>query len=334
MTTRLSLVIPAYNEAGRLSAGLSQLLDGLPADDTEILVVDDGSTDDTAKVARRQLASWPQHSVVSLARNSGKGAAVRAGVVRARGDVIAFVDADMETDPRDLGALVGTLKDNDVAVGSRTLDGSLVHERSSHRAMMTRTFGIVVATLMHLPMSDTQCGFKAFKGSIAKLLFHGSRVDRYAFDVEVLNLAARLGLRTQEVPVRWSEVDGSHIRPFRDAVQMLADVARTRRTWRIQPPMQGLFLPEVPFEAATELIRPYTRSVDLTIRWKEGTAVLFPCVPPTTARRISERLLTSFQAYDPQVLSVEFDALFKSTHSFDRMPTSNGSALPTLDPVT
>ena len=311
MTTRLSLVIPAYNEAERLSAGLSQLLDGLPPDDTEILLVDDGSTDGTADVARRQLAAWPQHSVVSLARNSGKGAAVRAGVIRARGEVIAFVDADMETDPRDLGALLGTLEDNDVAVGSRTLDASSVAERSSHRAMMTRTFGVVVATLMHLPMSDTQCGFKAFKGSIAKLLFHGSRVDRYAFDVEVLNLAARLGLRTQEVPVRWSEVDGSHIRPFSDALQMLADVARTRRTWRIQPPMQGLFLPEVPIDAATALIRPCTRAVDLTISWKEGTALLFPCVPPTTARRISKRLLASLQSYDPQVLSVEFDALFK-----------------------
>ena len=171
LTTRLSLVIPAYNEADRLSTGLSRLLDGLPPDDTEILVIDDGSTDQTAKVAAEQLAHWPQYSVTSLARNSGKGAAVRAGVVRARGDVIAFVDADMETDPRDLGELVRTLKNNDVAVGSRTHESSTVNDRSSHRAMMTRTFGLVVAQIMHLPMGDTQCGFKAFKGSIAKLLF-------------------------------------------------------------------------------------------------------------------------------------------------------------------
>jgi dolichyl-phosphate beta-glucosyltransferase len=310
VSTRLSLVIPAYNEADRLTAGLSQLVDGVVPKDTEILVIDDGSTDDTANVARRELASWPQHSVVSLSRNSGKGAAVRAGVVRARGDVIAFVDADMATDPRDLGALLGSLKDNDVAVGSRTLDPTLVNERSSHRAMMTRTFGMVVGTLMGLPMSDTQCGFKAFKGSIAKLLFHGSRVDRFAFDVEVLNLAARLGLRTQEVPVRWSEIAGSHVRPFHDAIQMLADVARTRRTWRILPPMQGLFLPEVPVDTAATLIRPNTRSVDLTISWKGGTAVLFPCVPPTVAQKVSKRLLTSLHTYDPRPLSVEFDALF------------------------
>jgi hypothetical protein len=312
MKTRLSVVVPAFNEGHRLQGGLSQLLDGLSSDDTEILVVDDGSTDNTAAVARRQLAAWPQHSVVSLPRNSGKGAAVRAGVVRARGDVIAFVDADMATDPRDLGALVGTLKSNDVAVGSRTHDSSLVDERSSYRTAMTQTFGLVVNTLMHLPIGDTQCGFKAFRGPVAKLLFHGSRVDRWAFDVEVLNLATRLGLRIQEVPVRWSEVSGSHIRPFRDGVQMIADVARTRQTWRVQPPMQGVFLPEVPVEPAIALIRPWTRSVDLSISWKGGTAVLFPCAPPTTAGRITKRLLKALRTYDPQALSVDFDVLLRT----------------------
>ncbi len=313
MKTSLSLVIPAYNEADRLSRGLSQLIEGLSSDETEILVIDDGSTDDTAGVARRQLATWPQHSVVSLARNCGKGAAVRAGVVRARGDVIAFVDADMATDPGDLSALVSALEGNHIAVGSRALDTSVVEERSTHRAVMTRTFGLLVASLMQLPMSDTQCGFKAFKGSIAKLLFHGSRVDSFAFDVEVLNLAVRLGLRTQEVPVRWTDKAGSHVRPLRDAIQMLADVARTRRSWRIQPPMMGVFLPEVPIDAAATLLRSSIRNVDLMIRWKEGTAVLFPCVAPTVTRRISHRLLSSLQTYDPQVLSVEFSALFAPT---------------------
>jgi hypothetical protein len=180
---------------------------------------------------------------------------------------------------------------------------------------MTRTFGLVVASMMQLPMSDTQCGFKAFKGSVAKLLFHGSRVDSFAFDIELLNLAVRLGLRTQEVPVRWTDIAGSHVRPLRDAVQMLADVARTRRNWRIQPPMQGVFLPDVPLETAASLIRPSIRNVDLLIKWKEGTAVLFPCVAPTVARRISRRLLASLQAYDPQVLSVEFNALFTPAKS-------------------
>jgi hypothetical protein len=308
--TSLSLVIPAYNEADRLSSGLRRLVDELPADGTEILVIDDGSTDNTAEVARRNLASWPQHSVVSLPRNSGKGAAVRAGVVRARGDVIAFIDADMATDPRDLSRLIDGLEGNHVAVGSRSLDGSVVDDRSAHRTAMTQVFGLLVGSLMDLPMSDTQCGFKAFKGSIAKLLFHGSRVDSYAFDVEVLNLAVRLGLRTQEVPVRWTDMSGSHVRPIRDAVQMLTDVARTRRNWRIQPPMQGVFMPDVHPEDAVPLIRPWIRNVDLLVEWKEGTAVLLPCMPPTMAHRISRRLLRSLEGYDPQVLSVEFSALF------------------------
>jgi hypothetical protein len=253
--------------------------------------------------------------VVSLARNSGKGAAVRAGVIRARGDVIAFLDADMATDLRDLGSLVSALENNHVAVGSRALDSSVVDERSSHRTVMTRTFGMVVASMMQIPLADTQCGFKAFKGSIAKLLFHGSRVDSYAFDVEVLNLAVRLGLRTQEVPVRWSEVAGSHVRPIRDAVRMLVDVAHTRQTWRVQPPVQGVFIPGIPVDAAVPLIRSSIRNVDLPISWRGGTAVLFPCVPPTVAGRISKRLITSLQTYDPHVLSVEFDGLFTPTSS-------------------
>ncbi len=310
MATSLSLVIPAFNEEKRLAAGLQKLVQGVNSDNTEILVVDDGSTDNTAEVARRQLESWPKHSVVSMGRNCGKGAAVRNGVIKARGDVIAFVDADMATDPRDLAPLVRALEGNHVAVGSRTLDASVVDDRSTHRAVMTRTFGLLVGSLMQIPLGDTQCGFKAFKGSIAKLLFHGSRVNSFAFDVEVLNLAVRLGLRTQEVPVRWTDREGSHVRPIQDAVQMLTDVARTRMTWRIQPPMQGVFMPDVPIEAAAPLVRSHIRNVDLMIKWKEGTAILLPCLPPTLAHRASCRLVTSLQAYDPQMLSVEFSALF------------------------
>lgn len=310
MRTRLSLVIPAFNEATRLGRGLPQLVEALTSEETEILVVDDGSTDNTADVARRRLASWPQYSVVSLAHNSGKGAAVRAGVFQARGDVIAFVDADMATDPRDIVALVHALEGNHVAVGSRALGASVVDDRSAHRAVMTRTFGMLVTALVQLPVTDTQCGFKAFKGSIAKLLFHGSRIDRFAFDVEVLNLAARLGLRTKEVPVRWTDMAGSHVRPIHDAAQMLGDVARTRRTWRIQPPMMGVLIPGVPLAEGTELVRPHIRNVDTLIDWGTGTAVLFPCMAPTGAQRISRRLISSIGRYDPRMLTVDFSSLF------------------------
>jgi hypothetical protein len=310
VATNLSLVIPAYNEGSRLESGLQQLMEGISPDDTEILVVDDGSTDNTAEVARRQLAPWPQSSVVSLVRNCGKGAAVKAGVIRARGNAIAFIDADMATDPRDLDSLLRALDRSHVAVGSRAHEASLVEKRGAHRTVMNRTFGMLVASMTQLPYMDTQCGFKAFRGSIAKLLFHGSRVERFAFDVEVLDMAARLGLRTEDVPVRWSDVAGSHVRPIHDGVQMLGDVARIRLMRRNPPPIQGVLITEVPIEAATALIQPHIRNVDLMIKWEEGTAVLFPCLPPTESYRVSRRLLSEFEAYNPKALSVDFRALF------------------------
>ena len=119
MGSCLSLVIPAYNEADRLGTGLQRLMDEASPDTTEIVVVDDGSSDGTADVARALLTAWPAHAVVSLPTNRGKGAAVRVGVARARGDAIGYVDADMGTDPKDLKLLVEALEHNHVAVGSR-----------------------------------------------------------------------------------------------------------------------------------------------------------------------------------------------------------------------
>lgn len=308
MSTSVSLVIPAFNEGLRLGSGLQRLMEGISPDDTEIIVVDDGSVDDTADVARSLLASWPQGSVVSLDRNRGKGAAVRTGVMQARGKVIAYLDADMATDPQDLASLLRAVEANHVAVGSRGLNESVV-ERSGQREMMNRTFGMLVASLTHLPYMDTQCGFKAFQGPIAKLLFHGSRVDRFAFDVEVLDLAARSGLQIEQIPVHWTDVEGSHVRPMHDSVQMLGDVMRNRLMRRTRPPIQGVFMPEVPIQDASALIQPAIRKVDLLMRWNKGTAVLLPSLSRPMANRVSTRLLSDFEDYDPREMSVEFRSL-------------------------
>ena len=309
LNTSLSLVIPTFNEGSRLASGLQKLMESISSDETEIIVVDDGSSDDTADIARRELKEWPRSSVASLAHNRGKGAAVKTGVIRARGDVIAFIDADMATDPKDLGHLLDAVEHSDVAVGSRAHGASLVSNRGVHREVMNRIFGMLVASMTHLPYMDTQCGFKAFRGPIAKLLVHGAQIDRFAFDVEMLDLGARLGLRFEEVPVRWTHVAGSHVRPVRDGLQMLGDVARIRLTRRKPPPVQGVMISEIPIEAAGALIQPRIRKVDLMIKWGEGTAVFFPCLPPTESRRASKRLSSDLQ-YNPQMISVEFGALF------------------------
>lgn len=313
MNTNLSLVIPAFNEGNRLANGLQRLMESISPDDTEIIVVDDGSIDDTANIARRQLREWPQSSVVSLGHNRGKGAAVKTGVIRARGGVIAFIDADMATDPNDLSHLLRAVEHSHVAVGSRAHEASLVSSRGTNgirRELMNRTFGTFVASMTHLPYMDTQCGFKAFRGPIAKLLVHGTQVDRFAFDVEMLDLAARLRLRMEEVPVRWTDIAGSHVRPVRDGLQMLGDIVRMRLMRRTPPPVQGVKIAGIPMEDADALIQPSIRKVDLMIKWGEGTAVLFPCVPPTESHRVFRRLSSDLESYSPQLMSVEFEELF------------------------
>jgi len=309
MGSCLSLVIPAYNEADRLGPGLQRLMEAVSPDTTEIVVVDDGSADGTARVARSILIDWPSHSVVSLSKNRGKGAAVRVGVARARGDVIGYVDADMGTDPKDLKLLIEALDRSHVAVGSRAHEHSVV-KRDVHRRVMNRTFGMAVSSMTRLPYMDTQCGFKAFRGPIAKLLWHGARVDRFAFDVEVLDLAVRFGLRMEEVPVNWVDVAGSKVRPVHDGLEMLGDVARSRLIPRAVPPVQGIYVPGVPIESAATLIRPVVRNVDLVIAWREGTAVLLPGMPPTSAQRIAQRLMCDLEVYHPEPLSVEYRTLF------------------------
>ena len=313
MNTSLSLVIPAFNEGRRLADGLERLMGSISPDDTEIIVVDDGSADDTADVARRQLKEWARSCVVSLPHNRGKGAAVKAGVIRARGGVIAFIDADMASDPADLNYLLAAVERSHVAVGSRAHEASLVSSRGTHgirRELMNRVFGTFVASMTRLPYMDTQCGFKAFRGPVAKLLVHGAQVDRFAFDVELLDLAARLGLRIEEVPVRWTDIAGSHVRPMHDGLQMLGDIIRMRLVRRRPPPVQGVMVPEIPIEDAGELIQPLIRKVDLMIQWGGGTAVFFPCLPPTESLRVLNRLSSHLESGNPQLMSVEFGTLF------------------------
>ncbi|MHB1584982.1 MAG: dolichyl-phosphate beta-glucosyltransferase [Acidimicrobiales bacterium] len=309
--TRLSLVIPAYNEVNRLASGLPRLIDAIPSD-TEVIVVDDGSSDGTLDLARRHLAGLPRRILVRLPHNRGKGAAVRAGVVQARGDVIAYLDADMATDPRDLVRLVEALGSSPIAVGSRSLRSSVVEKKSRHRTLMTRSFGLLVASTLDLPMRDTQCGFKAFHGSVAKLLFHGATVDRFAFDVELLNRATRLGLRVEEVPVRWTDVSGSKVRVVQDSLKMLLDVGRTRRGLATALPIQGIAVSDADPRETARRLRSAVRPVDPVLWWEGGAVALFPCVAPTVADRIRRRVQGRLADYRLHHAELPFDALGRS----------------------
>ena len=251
MTLQLTIVVPAYNEAHRLGAGMRRLDAAVSAGAvdlarTEVVVVDDGSTDATASTAAKLLAPLPHHRVVRLPVNRGKGAAVRAGVAAARSTYTAYMDADMAIDPLAVPYLLEGLEDHDIAIGCRALPDSMVETAYVVRTLMGRLFNEVVTLGTGLGLRDTQCGFKAFRAPVARLLFHLVRIDRFAFDVELLTRARRLGLTVAEVPVHWKHVEGSSVHPLHDSVSMLSDVYRSRRGLLAGPPVPCLVVRPAP----------------------------------------------------------------------------------------
>jgi hypothetical protein len=221
-----SVIIPAYDEAERLPVLLSEIGDHVDLASTEIIVVDDGSADATTAVAEAAMAAFPHASVLRAPTNMGKGAALRRGMAAARGESVVFMDADMATDLSCLRPLIAALIDCPVAIGSRAVDGASVEDASFKRRLMGGVFNTLVRTLTSVDVADSQCGFKAFRADVARLLFASSTENGFALDVELLDLAARLGLQIAEVPVHWRAVPGSKIRPVRDAAKMAVAVGR------------------------------------------------------------------------------------------------------------
>ncbi|WP_261565479.1 dolichyl-phosphate beta-glucosyltransferase [Frankia gtarii] len=224
----VSVIIPAYNEAMRLPGSLPPLVSVMrKIPDAEVIVVDDGSTDGTAAVAEEHLAGMPGGRVLRLPWNSGKGAAVRAGVSVAHGASIVFMDADGASDVNDLPLLLAALEHAEVALGSRRIGDGAV--RSSGRRVGSWAFNQITRSLASLDVADTQCGFKAFRGQEAKLLFSLARSSGFGFDVEVLSIARSIGYRIAEVPIRWAEIPGGTFRVTRHTPAMIVDVVRARR---------------------------------------------------------------------------------------------------------
>lgn len=262
---------------------------------SEVIVVDDGSDDDTARVASALIAELPHARVLRLPANAGKGAAIRAGVSRARGAVVAFMDADMATDPRDLGRLVAALDDADVAIGSRAHPDSEVFDASASRAIMGRAFNLLSRSTCGFGHRDTQCGFKAFRAPGGRVLFHLSRLNGFAFDVELLLLAQKLGLTVREVPVRWTAIEGSTVRPVRDPLPMALDVVRTRVHWRGDRPLAAVTAIGGRGAAAdvTAGLRANLRQVDPVVACEGGAVALLPCTDRSRVSRVTKRLRRS-----------------------------------------
>jgi dolichyl-phosphate beta-glucosyltransferase len=228
---RLSIVIPAFGEVSAIATTMGRVRDELGeiADDggLEIVVVDDGSADGTADAA----AAAGADQVIAFETNKGKGAAVRAGMLAARGRTRAFTDADLSYSPTQVGGLLTVVEAGcDVVVGNRH------HERSTAlvSAGAVRRFGgrainLATRAVLSRTYQDTQCGLKAFRGDVAEVLFGHSHIDGFAFDVELLHLVERYGLSIEEVPVEVVNTDTSTVRVVRDALGLLVDLGRIRR---------------------------------------------------------------------------------------------------------
>jgi dolichyl-phosphate beta-glucosyltransferase len=232
-TLQLSIVIPAYNEASRIlqTLGSIKLYLEQTGYDSEVIVVNDGSSDSTAEMVTAQALTWSLLRLIHNPGNQGKGFSVKNGALQARGRIVLFTDADLSAPIAELPKLVDPIlrSECDLTFGSRAIDRSLIGvHQSVFREYSGRLFNLFVRLITGLPYSDTQCGFKAFWREKSLPVFERQTINRFGFDPEILYIARRRGLRMQEIPVRWNHVEGTTVRFLKDSVRMFLDLARIR----------------------------------------------------------------------------------------------------------
>lgn len=232
----ISVVIPAYNEEGRLRSTLQKIISHLSSRHLafEILVVDDGSRDRTSEIARALALPLPQPDQLRVLRNDrnrGKGYSVRRGMLEARGTYALLTDADLSTPIEEMAKLELEVVAGhcDIALGSRDLPGSkLVIRQPWWRETAGKIFNRLMRLATGLRFRDTQCGFKLFRMQTCRAVFEKQRIASFGFDVEVLYIARRWGLAMKEIPVVWRHASGSKVRFFPDAVWMFVDLILIR----------------------------------------------------------------------------------------------------------
>ena len=220
----ISVVIPAYNEAARIARTLRSTVEHLKARGApfEVLVVDDGSSDNTVEVVRKLSGDLPGIRCLQNPRNLGKGAAVKNGVFSARGRLIAFLDADNSTRTTDLDRLVEAVsRGASVAIGSRAHRRSVIPVKQPWRRRLAgKVFNFLCRLGLGITVSDSQCGFKLFEREAARSIFSRSTIEGFCFDVELLFIARKKGFRVAEVPVTWSDDRSSRVRLLKDSLGM------------------------------------------------------------------------------------------------------------------
>ncbi|MDE3103638.1 MAG: glycosyltransferase family 2 protein [Acidobacteriota bacterium] len=229
---QLSIIIPAYNESARIEETLERVLSCVEAQgwDAEVLVVDDGSKDDTAAIIKRWMQQHPRLHLIQNPGNRGKGYSVRNGLLQAAGEMVMFTDADLSAPMEEAERLMQALREGaDVAIGSRWLERARqTIQQPLYRQFFGRCFNWITRTVMGLPFKDTQCGFKAFRRDAAQVIFRLQRIERWGFDPEILFIARKLKYSIREVPVTWGHDERSRMSYLKDGMKMLEEMAVIR----------------------------------------------------------------------------------------------------------
>jgi len=226
---KISIIIPAYNEAKRIKQTVQEILSFLKEQkmNAEVLVIDDGSKDNTAKIARQ--IKDPRLLVLAYRPNQGKGFAIRTGVKNATGDILVFIDADHSISIEHMIEFLPELKEYDIIIGSKALKSTeKVKSQKKHREFLGRCFNFLVRIITGIKFRDTQCGFKLFKKEPAKRIFSKMKVRRFSFDVEALYLAKKFNYRVKEMPIILTERETSRVSIVFDSISMLKDVIMIR----------------------------------------------------------------------------------------------------------
>lgn len=229
---RYSIIIPAYNESARIPATLTAVLECIRAHhwSAEVVVVNDGSTDNTVEVVRSFMASAPELRILENPGNRGKGYSVRSGMIDARGEVLLFTDSDLSAPIEEAERLFAAIEAGaQIAIGSRWLEaGRQTHRQPFYRQFFGRCFNGVTRMVMGLPFADTQCGFKAFTREAAQAIFPRQTITRWGFDPEILFIAIKHGYRVAEVPVSWAHDERSRVSYLKDGLKMLEEILTIR----------------------------------------------------------------------------------------------------------
>ena len=250
MALDYSIVIPAYNEAARIGRTLTNVLECVHARNwnAEVIVVNDGSLDDTAAIVREFAAQDPLLRLIENPHNSGKGYSVRNGILHGQGEIVMFTDADLSAPIEEAERLFAAIRDGcDIAIGSRWLDrGRQTIHQPLYRQFFGRCFNAVTRFVMGLPFADTQCGFKAFRRDAAQTVFRLQRIERWGFDPELLFIARKRRYTIREVPVTWGHDERSRMSYLKDGIKMLEEILYIR--WNALTGVYSRPVPDLPAE--------------------------------------------------------------------------------------